>query len=101
MGASLPAATVRQARQNDHRATRRDPRRDPPRPLQRPHRADQHPDPADRPTSVRIPLTTGADRTRDAQTRQPLPIVTALTPPTETSGDSLFGCWRVWVEDRR
>ena len=57
VGASLPTAVVREARPNDHRATRRDPRRDPPRTLQRPHRADQHPDPTDRPTRVRVPLT--------------------------------------------
>ena len=56
VGASLPAAVVREARPHDHRTARRDPRRDPSRPLQRPHRADQHPDPTDRPTSVRVPL---------------------------------------------
>src|ERR1039457_2772262 len=48
----------------------------------------QHPDPADRPTRVRVPHTRSADRARDAQTRRPVPIVTAVTRPTETSGDS-------------
>ena len=33
----------------------------------------------------------GADRTRDAQTRRPVPTTTPVTRPTETSGDSKFG----------
>ena len=54
----------------------------------------QHADPADRPTRVRVPLTRSADRTRDAQTRRPLPTATPVTRPTETSGESQKGVSR-------
>jgi Transposase/Helix-turn-helix domain of transposase family ISL3/zinc-finger of transposase IS204/IS1001/IS1096/IS1165 len=84
VGASITSAGIRQARPHDHRATRRDPGRDPARPLQRPHRASQHPDPTDRAEGLRVPLTTPADRTRDAQTRRSLPTATTVTRPTES-----------------
>ena len=87
----VPAPVVRQTRPHDHRATRRDPRRDPPRPLQRPDRADQHPDPPDHPPRIRVPHPAAPDRARDAQTRRPLSTTTAVTRPTETSGDSEKG----------
>jgi transposase len=87
--------SLREARQNDHRAARRDHRRDRARALQRPDRTDQHPDPPDRPQSLRVPLAPGTDRPRDAQTRRPLPTATTVTRPTETSGDSVFGTSRL------
>ncbi len=96
VGPSLPAGVVRQARPHDHCTTRRDPRRDHSRPFQRPDRADQHPNPADRPTRVRVSLTQAANRARDAQTRRALPCTTAVTSPTETSGDPFFSQARTW-----
>jgi transposase len=59
--------------------------------LQRRRRASQHPDPADHPTRVRLPLALGSHRSRDAVTRGPLPTPTRpVTQPTETSGDSFL-----------
>jgi transposase len=78
VGAALPPATVRQARQNDQRAARRHPRRDRARPLQRPRRSDQHPDPADHPPRLRLPLSRRPDRARDARPRRPLPAATTV-----------------------
>jgi hypothetical protein len=77
-----------EAPHDDHRAAGRDPRRDQSRAIQRPDRANQHPDSSDRPQSLRVRLTPGADHARDAQTPRPLPTTSLMTPPTETSGDS-------------
>jgi transposase len=53
---------ARQHRQCDHT-----------RPLQRSRRGDQHPDPHDHPTRLRVPQPRRADRTGDAVTRRALP----------------------------
>ena len=49
-------------------------------------RASQHPDPPDHPPRIRLPLTKGRHRPRDALTRRPLPTPTRpVTPPTDPS----------------
>ncbi len=90
LGETLPPATVREARQDDHRPESRDPRRDQQRPLQRPRRSHQHPNPTDHPTRVRLPHTRSAHRPRDALTRWTLPTPAPMKRPTETSGDSFI-----------
>jgi hypothetical protein len=87
LGAQMPAALLRQARQDDHRPTRRDRRRDRARPVQRPRRGHQHPDPPDHPPRVRLSLRRRADRAGDAHPRRALPAASAVKRPTETSGD--------------
>ena len=92
VGPAMPARAVRQARPPDHRAARQGRGGDHQQALQRPRRAGQHPDPADHPPRVRLPLTLGRHRPRDALTRRPLPTPTRpVTPPTVPAGDSFFG----------
>jgi hypothetical protein len=90
VGPAMSPSALRQARQNDHQAARRDRRRDQPRPVQRPRRSDQHPDPTDHPTRLWLPQPRRPDRPGDALAGQPLPAppttTQPLTRPTETSG---------------
>jgi hypothetical protein len=53
----------------------------------RTEQVNQHPDPTDHPPRVRLPLTLGRHRTRNALTRRPLP-----TPPRP--GDTTHGSCR-------
>ena len=79
LGPPLPAAIVRQARQDDQRPARRDRRRDRARPVQRPRRSDQHPDPADHPPRLRLPQRRRPDRPGHAHPRRPVPTAPAVT----------------------
>jgi transposase len=54
-------------------------------------RTSKHPDPADHPTRVRIPLPSRRDRARDARPRRALATTTrTVTPPTVHAGGSFF-----------
>ena len=89
MGTTMPARAVRQGRPSDHRAAPNGRGGHHEQALQRRGRAGQHPDPPDHPTRLRLPLTLGRHRPRDALTRRPLPTPTrTVTPPTEPAGDS-------------
>ena len=92
VGTTLPARAVRQARQDDHRTALQGSRqRSRQQLVERPSRASEHPDPADHPPRVRLPLTLGRHRPRDALTRRPLPTTTRpVTPPTDPAGGSFL-----------
>src|SRR5439155_27268287 len=91
MGEAMSPRAVRQARPHDPRPASRDRGRAAPPTLKRPDRADQHPDPADHPPRLRLPLTLGHHRPGDAVTRRPVPTPPRpLTQPTVPSGGSFF-----------
>ena len=92
LGAALPAALLRHARQDDHRPARRDRRRHRARSVQRPRRGHQHADPPDHPPRLRLSQRRRAHRAGDAHSRRPLPAATTVKRPTETSGDPELGC---------
>src|SRR5665213_3763947 len=70
VGQTISPEAVPKARAPDHRTARKGRSGVHEWTLKRPGRADQHPDPADHPTRLRLPLTTRRDRTRDALTRR-------------------------------
>ena len=88
LGQALPAGAVRQARQHDHRAARRDRIGPSPRTIERSCRASQHTAATDHPPSVRVPLTSRRNRARDARPRRTLPLTPRpVTQPTVHAGD--------------
>jgi len=89
MGQAIPPRTVREGRPPHHPTTRQGQSRDHKQVVKRRGRASQHPDSADHPTRVRLPLTLGRHRPRDALPRGPLPTPTRpVKPPTEPAGES-------------
>ena len=92
VGVAMSPRAVRQARPHDPRPASRDRGRAAPPTLKRPDRADQHPDPADHPPRLRLPLTLGRHRPGHAVTRRPVPTPPRpLTQPTVPAGDSQKG----------
>jgi hypothetical protein len=95
VGQALPPRAIRQAHAPNHRAALKSRGSADPSPLQRPRRAGQHPNPPDRPARLRLPLTRGSHRPRDAVTRWPLPTPPRpVTPPTDRSVGSKMGLAR-------
>jgi hypothetical protein len=97
MGTTLPPSALRQARKDDHQTACRDRGGASPRIVERQNRASEHPDPADHSPRVRLPLTPGRHRARDALTRRPLPTPTRpVTPPPVPTGGSSFQAGSYW-----
>src|ERR1019366_8594092 len=91
VGQAMSPGAVPKARPPDHRTARKGPSGVHQWTLKRPRRADQHPDPADHPTRLRLPLTRRRHRPRDALPRRPLPTPTrTVTQPTDASVGSFF-----------
>jgi hypothetical protein len=92
LGQAMPPAAVRQARTHDHRAAIRDRRGGSERAEQCSGRASEHPAAPYHPPSVRLPLPSRRDRTRNARPRRALCTPTgSVTQPTEHAGDPNMG----------
>src|ERR1039458_6851962 len=94
----MSPGAVPKARPPDHRTARKGPSGVHQWTLKRPRRADQHPDPADHPTRLRLPLTRRRHRPRDALPRRPLPTPTrTVTQPTDASvGSEIRPSRHIW-----